>query len=95
MLNSDKLINLRQTYLSPSMSLSYNEPLNIVKGKGQFLYDLNGKKYLDCVNNIHHVCHCHPKVVEASYKQSKILNTNTRYLNSLIIEYANPDAITA
>jgi len=88
MLNSDKLINLRQTYLSPSMSLSYNEPLNIVKGKGQFLYELNGKKYLDCVNNIQHVGHCHPKVVEASYKQSKILNTNTRYLNSLIIEYA-------
>jgi len=74
--------------LSPSLSLSYNEPLNIVKGKGQYIYDSDGIQYLDAVNNIQHVGHCHPKVVEAARLQNEKLNTNTRYLDETIINYA-------
>ena len=51
------------------MSLSYDEPLHIVKGRGQYLFDANQNRYLDAVNNIQHVGHCHPKVVEAAKKQ--------------------------
>jgi len=85
--NSD-IIKKRRRYLAPSFSLSYQEPLHIVKGKGQYLYDVNGKKYLDAVNNISHVGHCHPKVIEAANRQNKKLNTNTRYLHESILNYA-------
>ena len=78
----------RKNYLGPSLSLSYDEPLHIIKGKGQFLFDKNGKQYLDAVNNIQHVGHCHPKITEAFLNQNAKLNTNTRYLDETILNYA-------
>ncbi len=84
----DSLSSLRNKYLSPSFSLSYKNPLNIVRGQGQYLYDSNGIKYLDAINNIQHVGHSHPKVIEAANAQFKKLNTNTRYLDETILNYA-------
>ena len=88
MLAKKSIYTLRKTHLSPSLSLSYNEPLHIVKGEGQYLYDADGCKYLDAVNNIQHVGHCHPKVVAAAQLQYEKLNTNTRYLDETIVNYA-------
>ena len=88
MLARESIYTLRKTHLSPSLSLSYNEPLNIVKGKGQYIYDSDGTQYLDAVNNIQHVGHCHPKVVAAARFQYEKLNTNTRYLDETIVNYA-------
>jgi 4-aminobutyrate aminotransferase-like enzyme len=81
MLNRDDIYKLRKAHLGPSLSMSYDEPLHIVKGDGQYLYDSNGKRYLDAVNNIQHVGHSHPKIADAAEKQFKNLNTNTRYLD--------------
>ena len=78
----------RKKYLSPSFSLSYETPLHIVKGEAQYLYASNGDRYLDAVNNIQHVGHCHPVVVQAAQKQYEVLNTNTRYLDATIVNYA-------
>ena len=88
MSGNNDIIQRRGKYLAPSFSLSYQEPLHIVRGDGQYLYDNNGKKYLDAVNNISHVGHCHPKVIEAANRQNKKLNTNTRYLHDSILDYA-------
>ena len=88
MLNRNQLLEMRKKYLSPSLSLSYDKPLHIVRAKGQFLYDSEGDRYLDAVNNIQHVGHCHPKVVSAASEQYAILNTNTRYLDETVINYA-------
>ena len=88
MLDRNQILQLRQKYLSPSLSLSYDNPLHIVRAKGQYLYDANGKRYLDAVNNIQHVGHCHPMVVDAARKQYGILNTNTRYLDENVVSYA-------
>jgi len=52
------------------------------------LYDEKGREYLDCVNNISHVGHCHPAVIQAAHEQNQLLNTNTRYLHDNIIELA-------
>ncbi len=84
MLKSNDIIKRRTKYLAPSFSIAYDDPLHIVNGRGQYLYDNNGKEYLDAVNNISHVGHCHPKVVEAANEQIKRLNTNTRYLHESI-----------
>ena len=81
-------LKLRKKHLGPSLSLAYSEPLKILRGKGQYLYDEKGKEYLDCVNNISHVGHCHPAVIQAAHEQNQLLNTNTRYLHDNIVELA-------
>ncbi len=82
------LLAQRREHLGPSLSLAYREPLKITRGRGQYLYDESGAAYLDCVNNVCHVGHCHPRVVSAGQRQLELLNTNTRYLHDNIIEYA-------
>ena len=88
MLNHKEILELRRKYLGPSLSVSYDVPLHIVRGEAQYLFDVKGNRYLDCVNNIQHVGHCHPKIVEAAQSQYKKLNTNTRYLDEAIVNYA-------
>lgn len=78
---------VRRRHLGPSLSLSYREPLHIVRGWRQHLYDADGRRYLDCVNNVAHVGHCHPRVTAAAAAQSQRLNTNTRYLYEGLAEY--------
>jgi 4-aminobutyrate aminotransferase-like enzyme/Ser/Thr protein kinase RdoA (MazF antagonist) len=76
----DDMMNMRRQVLAPSLSVAYKKHLHIVRGKGAYLYDSSGRAFLDCVNNITHVGHCNPHVVEAIRKQAGILNTNSRYL---------------
>ena len=82
------LLELRRRYLNPTLSVSYQEPLKIVRGEGAWLYDQHGEAYLDMVNNVCHVGHCHPRVVAAGQAQMARLNTNTRYLHDNLVEYA-------
>jgi 4-aminobutyrate aminotransferase-like enzyme/Ser/Thr protein kinase RdoA (MazF antagonist) len=74
--------------LGPTAYLSYKHPLHIVRGEGVWLYDSEGKRYLDVYNNVPHVGHGHPHVVDAIANQARRLNTNTRYMNALILELA-------
>jgi 4-aminobutyrate aminotransferase-like enzyme/Ser/Thr protein kinase RdoA (MazF antagonist) len=83
-----ELIASRRRRLGPSLSISYRQPLHIIRGWKQHLYDSAGRAYLDCVNNVAHVGHCHPRVVEAAARQMWLLNTNTRYLDENLVEYA-------
>lgn len=82
------LLAARKALLGPNLSLSYREPLKIVRGEGVWLIDAGGRAYLDCYNNVAHVGHCHPHVVAALRDQIGTLNTNTRYLHDAIIDYA-------
>ena len=84
-----EIFDRRKQLLAPSLSLSYEKPLHIVRGKGQYLYDANDVTYLDCVNNVCHVGHCHPDVAAAAAAQIGLLNTNTRYLHENIVELAS------
>ncbi|WP_430390485.1 aminotransferase class III-fold pyridoxal phosphate-dependent enzyme [Dyella sp. 20L07] len=86
--SNDDLLRLRRKYLNPTLSVAYREPLKIVRGEGVWLYDQDGHAYLDMVNNVCHVGHCHPRVVQAGQAQMALLNTNTRYLHDNIVEYA-------
>lgn len=78
----------RQKILAPNLSLSYKKHLTMLRGKGPYLMDDTGRRYLDTVNNVAHVGHEHPRVVEAARKQNALLNTNTRYLHPNIVEFA-------
>ena len=83
-----EVLGSRQKHVGPSLSISYRSPLHIVSGSRQYLYDADGRRYLDCVNNVAHVGHSHPRVVRAASEQMAILNTNTRYLHEHLIEYS-------
>lgn len=81
------LLDRRAKLLGPNVRLFYDEPLHLVRGEGTWVYDASGRKYLDCYNNVPHVGHCHPHVVEAICKQAQTLNTHTRYLHEGILDY--------
>lgn len=82
------LIRRRRTNFSPALGLSYADPVRVVRGEGAHLFDRGGNRWLDLVNNVCHVGHCHPRVVAAATDQAKVLNTNTRYLHESMVEYA-------
>lgn len=82
------LLARRRALLGPNVPLFYKEPVHILRGEGVWLWDAQGKRYLDCYNNVAHVGHCHPRVVEAISRQAATLNTHTRYLHDGILEYA-------
>ena len=85
---TNNLIDKRRRLLGPNMSLFYDDPVHLVRGQGVWVFDVDGRKYLDCYNNVPHVGHCHPHVVEAIAKQAATLNTHTRYLHDSILSYA-------
>jgi 4-aminobutyrate aminotransferase-like enzyme/aminoglycoside phosphotransferase (APT) family kinase protein len=82
-----RLLETRRRHLGPSLSISYEDPLHIIRGLGPYLYDSAGRRYLDCVNNVAHVGHCRPRVTEAVSRQMALLNTNTRYLHEHLAAY--------
>ncbi|MDX3974856.1 aspartate aminotransferase family protein [Shinella sp.] len=82
------LITRREKALGPAYRLFYEEPLHLVRGEGVWLYDQNGRAYLDAYNNVASVGHCHPRVVEAISRQAGTLNTHTRYLHEGVVSYA-------
>jgi len=89
----ESLLAERKQIIGRNLSISYRQPLKIIKGALQYLYDDKGGTYIDCVNNVSHVGHCHPTVVKAIQQQAARLNTNTRYLHDELISYAG--ALTA
>jgi 4-aminobutyrate aminotransferase-like enzyme/Ser/Thr protein kinase RdoA (MazF antagonist) len=78
----------RRRVMGPQTYMFYDQPLHMVRGEGAWLYDVTGRRYLDVYNNVPHVGHCHPHVVEAIARQAAILNTNTRYLFDEVLDYA-------
>ncbi len=88
------LLQKRSERLGKNLSIGYQRPLKAVRGWMQYLYDENGQKYIDAYNNVPHVGHCHPRVVDALQAQARRLNTNTRYLSDTVIEYAEALAET-
>ena len=80
-MNSGEDLAQRRRLTGGNLSLGYTEPLHIVRGDMQYLYDETGRRYLDAYNNVPHVGHCHPEVVSSTHAQMGTLNTNTRYLS--------------
>jgi 4-aminobutyrate aminotransferase-like enzyme/Ser/Thr protein kinase RdoA (MazF antagonist) len=84
----ERLRERRDHTLGPSYRLFYDRPVHLVRGEGTWLYDADGRRYLDCYNNVASVGHCHPHVVAALARQAATLNTHTRYLHDNVVRYA-------
>ncbi len=84
-LSLESLSARRARLLGPAYRLFYDHPLHLVRGEGAWVWDTEGRRYLDAYNNVPHVGHCHPRVVEAIRAQAATLNTHTRYLHEAIL----------
>ena len=86
-----EVLAMRKEYLSPSIFHYYQNPIMIVEGKGQYLFDETGRRYLDGIGGIVTVSvgHCHPEVTAAANAQNEtIVHTTTLYLNPQIALFA-------
>ena len=99
--SDEDVIARRQRLLGQHATHFYKQPLHLERGQGVWLYGADGRRYLDCYNNIPQVGHCHPQVIQAITRQASALNTHTRYLYRAILDYTEkltsllPDHLTA
>ena len=89
--SAEKVLALRREFLSPGLFLYYKNPIMLVEGKMQYVWDETGKRYLDGLGGIVTISagHCHPHVVKAAHEQNETLqHSTTIYLQPRIAEYA-------
>jgi 4-aminobutyrate aminotransferase-like enzyme/Ser/Thr protein kinase RdoA (MazF antagonist) len=86
--DTEALLKRRHDVLGKELALFYSKPVHVERGRGPWLYDVQGRAYLDCYNNVPVVGHCHPHIVKAISRQTAALNTNTRYIYRNILDYA-------
>ncbi|MGB6041737.1 MAG: aspartate aminotransferase family protein [Pirellulales bacterium] len=87
----DEVIALRHQYLSPGLITYYKDPLMIVEGHMQYVFDETGRRYLDAFAGIVTISvgHCHPKIAEKVRQQTgRLQHTTTIYLHPTIGQFA-------
>jgi len=92
-MTAHEILAARGRAIGRNVSVGYRRPVHVVRGSMQYLFDETGRRYIDGYNNVPHVGHCHPRVVDAAERQMRALNTNTRYLHEHLVRYA--DRLTA
>jgi 4-aminobutyrate aminotransferase-like enzyme/Ser/Thr protein kinase RdoA (MazF antagonist) len=86
---TEELVRRRARVLGSALTgLTYRNPVHVVRGEGVWLFDADGRRYLDAYNNVPVVGHCHPRVTEAVVRQTRLLNTHSRYLYEPLVELA-------
>jgi 4-aminobutyrate aminotransferase-like enzyme/Ser/Thr protein kinase RdoA (MazF antagonist) len=84
-----ELLQRRTQVLGSALTgLTYRKPVHVVRGESVWLYEADGTRLLDCYNNVPVVGHCHPRVTEAVVRQTRLLNTHSRYLYEPLVELA-------
>ena len=86
--SKEQTLATRRARIGRNLSVAYRDPVKVVRGWKQYLFDDQGRRFIDAYNNVPHVGHCHPRVVEAATGQMHVLNTNTRYPHDLLNSYA-------
>ncbi|KAG7273854.1 hypothetical protein CRUP_014547 [Coryphaenoides rupestris] len=83
-LDKMKTMELRKKHIGPSCKVLFGrDPVKIIRARGQYMYDENGERYLDCINNVAH-----------GTQQMELLNTNSRFLHdNLVVSEANDLAL--
>jgi 4-aminobutyrate aminotransferase-like enzyme len=82
------LVAQRHRLLGATLELSYEQPVHVVRGEGSWLFGADGSRFLDAYNNVPQVGHAHPHVARAIARQAAALNTNSRYLYRIVLDYA-------
>ena len=88
MSDTQTLLSVRRRIIGPSVKLAYRQPLHVARASMQYIFDADGRRYIDAYNNVPHVGHGHPRVLEAAVGQMALINTNTRYLHENLQRFA-------
>lgn len=86
----EEVLAMRREFCSPALFTLYGEPLMIVEGKMQYLFDETGRRYLDLFAGIVTVScgHCHPRITHRIQEQvAKLQHTTTIYLHPGLPEF--------
>ncbi|MFA7297780.1 MAG: aspartate aminotransferase family protein [Dehalococcoidia bacterium] len=86
--NADDMLARRERLLGVGAALFYHEPVHLVRGEGAWVWDADGRRYLDAYNNVPCVGHANPHVIEAMHRQAAMLNVHSRYLHDGVLDYA-------
>jgi 4-aminobutyrate aminotransferase-like enzyme/Ser/Thr protein kinase RdoA (MazF antagonist) len=86
-------IDRRRQRYAANLKTSYHRPITVARGRRHHLYDVWGREYLDGYNNVPQVGHCHPRLIRRVAEQARLLQTNTRYLQDVHLDYG--DALAA
>jgi 4-aminobutyrate aminotransferase-like enzyme len=87
-MNVDEIVARRNRLLGRGTTLFYDPPVHLVRGEGASVWDADGRRYVDMYNNIPVVGHCNPRVVDALERQARTHSTHSRYLDEVILDYA-------
>ncbi|WP_291728354.1 aminotransferase class III-fold pyridoxal phosphate-dependent enzyme [Leisingera sp. F5] len=79
--DKDEVLARRRAHFGGNLSLTYTDPVMLVRGWKHHLFDEWGRPYLDAYNNVPHVGHAHPRIQAVAADQLKRMNSNTRYLH--------------
>lgn len=82
-----ELMARRDQVFGRGSTLFYEHPVHLVRGEGVWVYDAEGRRYLDMYNNVPVVGHCNPAVVAAMTRQASTLQTHSRYLHGGVVDY--------
>jgi len=92
-LSKEEILDIRKKHLPPTAFLYYKKPIELVKAKGNYVYDENGNEYFDAIGGI--VCnsagHNHPKIkekIKEMLDNDEIQHTSTVFLNEHIAKLA-------
>ncbi|CAD5226508.1 unnamed protein product [Bursaphelenchus xylophilus] len=84
-----KVLEDRKQCIGSKVDVFYGkDPFLVSMGKGQYLFDENGRQFLDCISNVQHVGHCNPKVASRVYEQMLTTNCNIRFLSNKLTDAA-------
>jgi len=89
--SAEEILAMRREFLMPNHILYYKKPIAIVQGNMQYLYDSEGKQYLDAIAGVVSISvgHCNPRVIDKTIEQIRLLqHTTTIYLHPLIVQFA-------
>jgi 4-aminobutyrate aminotransferase-like enzyme/Ser/Thr protein kinase RdoA (MazF antagonist) len=78
----------RRQRIGRNVTIGYRDPVKVVRGWMQYLFDESGRQYLDAYNNVPHVGHAHPRITKAAVEQMRAVSTNTRYLHDRVWQFA-------
>jgi 4-aminobutyrate aminotransferase-like enzyme len=79
----------RRRHVAPVQKMYFRSPPLMLSGRGQWMYDSTGRRYLDMVNNVAIAGHSHPRITAAAAAQMDRLATNSRFLYDAIADYAD------
>lgn len=87
-LHSEALLSRRQQHFAKPQKNYYRHPPQIERGWKEYLFDVEGRSYLDMVNNVTILGHGHPRLASAVGRQWSLLNTNSRFHYAAVAEFS-------